>query len=391
MQHYAWGSRTAIARLQGRPAPTARPEAELWIGAHPSAPSRLATDGTPLTEVIAAAPRTILGDAIVDRLGPRLPFLLKVLAADAPLSLQAHPSAEQAAAGYAAEEAAGVPVDAPERVYRDPWAKPELLCALAPVVALCGFRPVGDTLALLEDLDVDGLAPVTSALREGGADAVAAVVRDLLTLPVGRRGHLVGEVADAARRLAGSRQPFAAEAAEVVGLADRYPADPGVVVALLLNLIELAPGQAIHLPAGNLHTYLRGTGVEVMATSDNVLRGGLTAKHVDVEGLLDVLDTRPAAAPLVEAVTVQNSEDAYPTPTPQFRLSHLRPAGTPITLDHRGPQAVLCVNGAVEVVADGTGVTVLAGQAVLVTAAAEQVTVDGRGSAFRATAGELDG
>lgn len=409
IRNYAWGSRTAIAALQGRPTPTAAPEAELWIGAHPSAPSRRADDGIPLPELIAAAPDAILGAATVAVHGPHLPFLLKVLAADQPLSIQAHPSAEQAAAGFAAEEAAGVPVDAPERVYRDPWPKPELLCALTPFDTLCGFRPAAATLDLLDALAVEALAPVAAALRRDGDAALAAVVRDLLTLPTERRGPLVDDLAAAARDLAGAGGDFAAEAAWTVELADRYPGDPGVAVALLLHLVRLGPGDAIHLPAGNLHAYLRGVGVEIMATSDNVLRGGLTEKHVDVDGLLHVLDAStgppPRIAPRPGAAA---GEVVYPTPTPQFRLSRIVLDGGTVTLDRRGVEVLLCTDGEVAVTAGearearvagesgeagGAGDRLGPGDAVLVTAEgseAGEVALVGAGTVFRATTGDPD-
>lgn len=385
---YAWGSRTQIARLQQRPAPTAEPEAELWIGAHPIAPSRLVDDGSALTDAIAAAPTRILGEGVVGHFGPRLPFLLKVLAAEAPLSLQAHPSAELAAAGFAAEEAAGIPLDAPHRVYRDPWAKPELLCALTPFVALCGFRPVADTLALLDRLAAPCLGPTAATLRERGEAGLLPVVRELLMLPGARRRDLVAELAHAVRRLAASADPDARLAAVVADLTERYPTDTGCAVALLLNLVELQPGQGVHLPTGGLHTYIGGTGVELMATSDNVLRGGLTSKHVDVEGLLAVLDAEAGPPPLIHPVELQPGEHVYPTPTPQFRLSRLEPTGRALRLQRRGVEVLLCTEGAIVVGADGCEETLGPGEAVLVTADAGDVEVRGTGTAFRATVGE---
>ncbi len=388
VRDYAWGSHTAIASLQGRPAPTDRPEAELWIGAHPTAPSRRASDGRALPDLIADAPEAVLGPRVVAEYGPRLPFLLKVLAADQPLSIQAHPSAAQAEAGFAAEEAAGVPIDAAHRVYRDPWPKPELLCALTPFDALCGFRPVADTLELLDALAADGLEPVADALRRDGDAALAGVVRDLLTMPAEAARGLVDGLARAADDLAGAGGRFHREAAWTLALAERFPGDPGVAVALLLHLVRLDPGDAIHLPAGNLHAYLRGVGVEIMATSDNVLRGGLTDKHVDVDGLLEVLDARPGPPPRVPPRPTGTGEVVYPTPAPQFRLSRLVLDGEAVGLERRGAEALLCTDGTVSVTADDVTRWLDPGQAVLVTARPEQVHVGGLGTVFRATVGE---
>lgn len=396
VRDYAWGSRRLLAELQGRPSPTDRPEAELWLGAHPTGPAVLQlADGPPLPldAAIAADPAGLLGDEVVDRFGPRLPFLLKVLAAAEPLSLQVHPSAAQAQAGFTDEEARGVPLDAPDRRYRDAWPKPELLRALTPVTALCGFREPAATLDLLAALGVDELAWLTDAMRRDGEQALRPAVRRLLTLPDGDRGPLVAALAAQAAELARD-DAWRAEARMVVRLAARHPADPGVAVALLLRLVELAPGEALHLPAGNLHAYLEGAGVEVMATSDNVLRGGLTVKHVDVEELLQVLDARAGDLPRIVPVSGVPGERVLPAPTPFFRLSELTPAGRDVVeLDPRGPQVLLCTGGRAVVTADGSSLTLASGQAAFVPAAAHDVRVAAATGAegtevFRATVGD---
>ncbi len=272
---YAWGSTTAIAELLGR-SPTGGPEGELWLGTHPGSPA--STEDGRLLDVAV---------------GGRLPFLLKVLAADAPLSLQAHPTREQAAEGFARENAAGLAADAARRNYRDPNHKPELIYALSsPFRALCGFRPVAATRELLEPVAADPrFAPLLDRL--GGDADLGPVFEWLIT-----RGPGVDElVRAAASASAGRSEP---EWATVRLLAARYPGDPGVAISLLLNTVELDPGQALYLPAGNIHAYLDGLGIELMAASDNVLRGGLTPKHVDVPELLRVLDTRPLPLPLLE-------------------------------------------------------------------------------------------
>lgn len=357
VRRYAWGSRTALAELLGRPVPSPEPEAELWIGAHPTGPST--AGGTPLTDLIAAAPAEVLGEDALARYGARLPYLLKVLAADAPLSLQAHPDPDQAAAGYAAEEAAGVPVGAPHRRYRDPYHKPELLVALGgyggaggpdrdQFRALCGFRDPGDSARLLAGLGVPELAPAVTALGSGD---LAGAVRWLLEYP--RPAELAAAVA--------GRSELAGE------LAVAYPGDAGVVVALLLNEVTLAPDEAIFMPAGNLHAYLRGTGVEIMAASDNVLRGGLTPKHVDVAELLRVLRCEPLPEPVLAPVRVSPGVLTWPVPVPDFALHRVRlePDRPALDLAVGGPRVVLCVAGEVRVDDGVSPVTLRSGSAAL--------------------------
>jgi mannose-6-phosphate isomerase len=339
---YAWGSATAIPELLGRPA-TGEPQAELWLGAHPAAPSRLESGGT-LLDRISADPAGELSAAVVDRFGPRLPFLLKVIAAARPLSLQAHPDLERARAGYAEEEARGVPADAPERSYPDPNHKPELVCALTPFEALCGFRAIPDTLRLLSLLAERApvLETYTAALRtRPDGRGLREVVTGLLTVPADRRERLVDAVTAACRD---GGPEFSAELATGAQLGEAYPGDPGVVIALLLNRVRLEPGEAMFLAAGNLHCYLRGTAVEVMANSDNVLRGGFTAKHVDVPELLRVLDVADGAPPLFAPVRAGPGHLAYLPPVPDFRLDRYE-LGPPVELPAGGPRIVLVLAG----------------------------------------------
>ncbi|ABP53441.1 mannose-6-phosphate isomerase, class I [Salinispora tropica] len=378
IRNYAWGSRSAIATLQGRPAPSPEPEAELWLGAHPGAPASVDRDGTPvsLVELLSAEPGHWLGPQVVDRFGTRLPFLLKVLAADAPLSLQAHPDPEQARAGHAADAAREVG----QRNYVDPYHKPELLVALTPMEALCGFRDPAESAEVLATFDVPSLEPVVAALRTGAA-GLADAVRLLLTFPTDQRAGLVAAVASAAvdgpdARLARS-------------LADSYPGDPGVLVALLLNWVRIAPGEAIWMPAGNLHAYLRGTGVEIMAASDNVLRGGLTPKRVDVDELLRVLRFEVLDDPVVRAVPVAPGVVCWPVPVDDFALYQVRVGANraEVTVPLVGPRVVLCSTGALTV-DDGAGSVELGpGQAAVSPAAAGALRIAGTGEAYVASCG----
>jgi mannose-6-phosphate isomerase len=333
LRRYDWGSSTAIPRLLGIE-PDGRPAAELWFGAHPDDPSGVPAHGRPLDALIAEDPVTMLGAPAVERFGPRLPFLLKILAADRALSIQVHPNREQAQAGFAAEDAAGVPRDAPQRNYRDPNHKPELLCALTPFDALCGFRPVPQTLALIEELDVAELAFVADRLC--GPDPLRAAFTALLTHP---SPDVLADALVARVSTVGRPGRFGA----VQLAAQDFPADIGVVLALLLNSVHLSPGEAIYLGAGNVHCYLRGVGVEIMANSDNVLRCGLTPKHLDVDEVLKITDFSELAEPRWPL-----SAGAFEVPVPDFRLVPLDVDG-PTALGSDGAQIVLCVGGAVTV------------------------------------------
>ena len=343
---YAWGSRHGIAGLSGRPVPSAGPEAEMWMGAHPSAPSGVGSGAgqSTLDALIAADPERELGPSCVARFGPRLPFLLKVLSADRALSIQVHPSRAQAEAGFRAENDRGLPPGDPARNYVDDWPKPELLCALTPFEVLAGLRPPADAAALLRALAVPSLVPLAAELEAAtGPQAQRRALATILTWPEDGRAGLVAAVVGACRALAPDG-PYAASAAAVVREAAHHPGDPGLVAMLLMQHTVLAPGQAVFMPAGGLHTYLRGTGVEVLANSDNVVRAGLTSKHVDVPELLKLLD--PAVTvPVLSPFPLGDAIGWFDTPAPQFALYVADPAASAVPLPGAGPRIVLCSEG----------------------------------------------
>jgi mannose-6-phosphate isomerase len=369
IRKYAWGSHTAIATLQGRPAPTADPEAELWVGAHPASPSRFALSGGALSDAIEDEPDVLLGPASVERFGARLPFLLKVLAAAEPLSLQAHPDLEQARAGYAAD------LERPEteRNYVDAWHKPELLVAVSEFDALCGFRDPAESAAALAALGVPRLKPVVDALRQ--LDAPTALhdgVHTLLANPPD-----VAEVVSASEG-----RGLVAE------LARAYPGDVGVILALLLNRVRLRPDEAVFMPAGNLHSYLRGVGVEVMAASDNVLRGGLTPKRIDVPQLLGVLRFDVLSEPILRPTALGPGLVTWPVPVDDFVLHRARVGGdTPaVTLPGSGPRVALCLRGHVRVDDGVSPVVLTGGQAAFAPAGRVELAVSGDGELYQAGA-----
>lgn len=367
VQGYDWGSRTAIASLEGR-APSAGPEAELWMGAHPAAPSRLEGLDTTLLALTQESPEDVLGARVRGAFGGAFPFLLKVLAAERPLSLQAHPSKAQAEAGFAEEEARGVPRNAPHRNYKDANHKPELLCALTPFDALCGFREAAESARLFSSLDVPRLAPLAGMLT--GPNGIRSTFEALMRMTGAEKDALLAEVIPACARLAAAPGPFADAARWSVTLSAMYPGDVGAVSALLLRHLTLAPGEAIYLPAGNMHAYLRGTGVEIMASSDNVLRGGLTPKHVDLTELLRVLDFEARETRPIVARAVGAHEAVYDTPSPDFRLSRVTlSAGDVFTSTPLGPEILLVTEGAAHVASGATRVELGSGKSVFVACA----------------------
>jgi mannose-6-phosphate isomerase len=314
VRHYPWGSHTVIPELLGEPSPAEQPYAELWIGAHPDQPSVL-SDGTSLDKAIMADPDRLLSADVQERFGARLPFLMKVLAADKPLSLQAHPTTEQAQEGFAAEEAAGIPRDDATRTFKDPFHKPEILCALTPVEALCGFRPVEESLHCLAKLQLPELKPTIAALAR----------------------------------------------------------------------IKLAPGEAVFLPAGNLHAYLCGAGIEVMASSDNVLRGGLTSKHVDLAALIEVLDFTDGRVPVIHPVLGPGGL-RYPVPIDDFDLTRVQLDERSGSLATAGPQVLICTEGAAVLDSGEETVTLGKGESAFI-AAGEPVSAHGPAVLYRATTG----
>jgi mannose-6-phosphate isomerase len=339
-QQYDWGSTTDIPHLLGADA-DGRPWAEWWLGTHPGAPSHLAN-----------------GELLADVAG-QLPFLLKLLAADRPLSLQTHPDAATAQAGWERENAAGVPLDHPHRTYRDPYAKPELLCALTPFDVLCGFRPVADTLALLGTL---GCLALAERLEHAG---LAVTLHDLYHGDPALVGPSIAACATAATP----------EAELVRRLAEQYPGEPSVVVTLLLHRLTLQPGEAVYLDPGNLHAYVRGFGVEIMGASDNVIRGGLTSKFVDVDELLRVVRAQPLADPVVRALDDGDGWSHYPTPGAPFTLRRLELNGvdTIRTIRATRPSLVLCTAGDAQSLRQGDTVYLAPG---------DEITVSGQAQLF---------
>ena len=377
-RYYSWGSLTAIPQLFGIDA-GGRPVAELWFGAHRDDPSPAPEHDASLDELIAADPEHTVGADAMQRFGPHLPFLVKVLAADSALSMQVHPTRKQARAGFVAEEAAAIPRDAPQRNFRDDNHKPELLCALTPFEALCGFRPVEQTIALLDALAVPQLAATREHLSR--PDGLRIAFTELL-----QHRDPAPLVAAVSERAHDSDDPALRP---VRLLTHDFPGDIGIALSLLLNYVQLEPGEAIFLGAGNVHCYLRGTAVEVMANSDNVLRCALTSKHVDVGEVLAVTDFSALPEPRC-AVDADGFGTTYLTPADDFRLQtvDLDAYKGSCALGLPGPHLVLCVEGGVTVERGRDEVALVPGQAAFVVAGdGSAVRLRGTGRVFWTTVG----
>lgn len=387
IQTYAWGSHTAIAELLGRPAPAEEPQAELWMGAHPKAPSMVKLNGehSSLIDLIRKNPLEFLGQQVAARYDNQLPYLLKVLAAETPLSIQAHPNSDQAAAGFAAENDLGIPLDASHRNYRDGHHKPECICALTPFWGLCGFRRIPEILSMLERVCPRGLGSELHHLNmKPNADGLRAFFQSLLTL---KRKKVLKVIQEAMIHAAALREKDAAFD-WMVKLETVYPADIGVIFPAVLNLIRLQPGEALFLPSGELHAYLHGVGIELMANSDNVLRGGLTSKHVDVPELTSVLSFREKSIDILQPLTCRPHEKIYRTPAEEFVLSviTLKQSDTYESPTQRSAEIMLVTQGKVDIRNEDQGerIEMTKGVSVIVPAVVPQYQMKGEGVVYKA-------
>ncbi len=387
VQDYAWGSATAIPELLGEPV-TGGPVAELWLGAHPAAPSCAVRDDArvPLDRLVAERPEAMLGSDVVARFGPCLPYLLKIIAVARPLSLQVHPDIDRAREGFAAEDAAGIDLRDPRRNYKDANHKPELVYALTRFEALSGFRAPRRAAELFHGLD----APLAVALHatlvaEPTYRGIRTAFRRLLEPELRPTPAEVEELADACRRRLEDDSPSPRADGTVVRLAEAYPGDPGAVTSLLLNPVTLEPGEAMFVPAGGVHAYLQGVAVEVMANSDNVLRAGLTTKHVDVAELLANVDYVAAPPIRVAPEVFHGRAKVFYAPVDDFELSVAECDGDgAYPLPGRGPRVVLCVEGTASVRTGSAEATLRRGESVFVPAADGALTVTGPGTVVQA-------
>jgi mannose-6-phosphate isomerase len=381
VQPYAWGSHRMLAEFQNRPMPSPGPEAELWMGAHPKAPSRIQTPAgwSDLDTIIRNSPEVFLGPEVLSRFGPQLPFLLKVLAVDQPLSLQAHPDKRRAEEGYQRENAQGISLSAAHRNYKDDNHKPECICALTPFSGLCGFREPMDAHRLLKACWPPGQYAELDLLERGWRP----FYEFLISRTADWRQRICTHVAERTEDLASHSMAFD----WVQRLHRNYPGDVGILAPLLLNVVRLEPGQALFLPAGQLHAYLQGMGIEIMANSDNVLRGGLTSKHVDDLELMRILDFQPAPVQILSPQPHGADERIFSVPADEFRLSIISPCGAGQTaFSSWGPEILLCSQGNLQIVelGGGDGIDLVRGESVFIPAMIKQYEVNGCAELFRA-------
>ena len=385
-QQYAWGSTAAIPALLGV-ADDGAPWAEAWYGSHPAGPARVA-GGDVLSTLIEAEPERLLGEDIIWRFGRRLPFLLKLIAPEQPLSLQVHPSQAQAAEGYALEEEAGIALDHPSRNYKDTNHKPEMVLALTRFQAVAGFRAPRRAVEVLAGLDsvlarrmrrTLRLNPTRYGIRQVFSDVVSASTRPTPE-------EISDLVAEIAARFEAGTSPSLRVDSNVLKMAVTFPGDPGIAAALLLNPVTLQPGEALFVPAGSVHAYISGLGVEVMASSDNVLRAGLTAKHIDVPEMLACVDyvAAPPVRPAPEYLS--RATRAYYAPVDDFELmvTTVVAADGRLPVPGRGPRILLAVEGAMTLVTQADTQTLAQGEAVFVGAAAHRLSGEGAGTLVQA-------
>jgi mannose-6-phosphate isomerase len=388
VQDYAWGSAGAIPNLLGRKNPSNKPQAELWMGAHPKAPSMVnyENEWIPLSDLIERRPQQILGKDVASKYDNRLPYLFKVLAAAKPLSIQAHPNLLQAKEGFARENKQGIPLDAGHRNYRDSNHKPECIFALSPFWVLCGFRKISEILAFFERICPRGFRDQIAGLRgDQNPGGLRRFFSELMTTEGKQRQKVICEaMSNVNKQIIEDGSAFQ----WIRKLAEEYPDDIGIFSPILLNLFCLEPGQAIFLEAGVLHAYLQGTGIELMANSDNVLRGGLTPKHIDVAELLNILRFEEKHINIIEPRDVSDVEKAYPCPAEEFVLSAIHVTGEANyqSSGKRSVEILLCVDGAAEL-ADIDRNDILSfrkGCSVLVPAAVPGYTLRGAAIVYKA-------
>jgi mannose-6-phosphate isomerase len=390
IQSYAWGSRTAIGELMGHVVPTAKPQAEIWMGAHPKAPSKVLYEDRwqPLHQLIAQYPQDMLGNNVAKRFDNTLPYLFKVLAAGEPLSIQAHPDKHQAQDGYQRENLQGIALDAANRNYKDDQHKPECICALTTFWGLCGFRSLADMMTIIGPVWPLSYNYVLNVLTQSfNQKGFQLLFEKLMRLEVKARKVLVENIVENVQKLYDKNIAYD----WIIKLNDKYPGDIGVISPLLLNIIKLEPGDAIFLPARQLHAYLDGLGVELMANSDNVLRGGLTPKYVDVDELIKILDFSPHEPDKLVCHNHGDTECIYHSPVQEFALSELTPTmDNPYKIKKRsnGPEVILCIEGTANItrIDKGDDITIEKGHSVFVPSIVNGYKIKGDARLFRAGA-----
>ena len=387
IQKYAWGSYTAIPDLLGNDSPANTPQAELWMGAHPKAPSKVKCNGKwrSLLELIDKNSQDILGETAAKKFKNRLPYLFKVLAAAKPLSIQAHPSSVQAKEGFERENRLGIPLDAPNRNFKDDNHKPECICALTSFWALNGFRKISDMIFLMDKICPTGLKNHFDLFRQQpDPRGLKEFFKDLMIMDPTTKKQIIDDAVKNANQLKEKNRAYQC----MIDLYEEYPSDIGVLSPIILNLICLKPGQAMFLGAGTLHAYLDGVGIELMANSDNVLRGGLTPKHVDVKELLNILDFEEREINILDMKRINPCEYRYESHAEEFALSIIK---VKTDMDYYSPdkrcvEILLCTDGDALVtdLAENKCVHVKKGMSILIPAVVKKYGIKGDAVFYKA-------
>jgi mannose-6-phosphate isomerase len=385
---YAWGSKTAIQNLLGKPGTAEKPMAELWMGAHPKAPSEVFINGTweSLDQVIEKEAESVLGREVAEKFCKKLPFLFKVLAAEKPLSIQVHPDICKSKKGFERENRLNIPFDAPTRNYKDDNHKPEVLCALTRFQCLNGFRKIEEMLALLEKLSCPGISEEIAHLKKKPDPlGLKRFFSDIMTMDIKRQKSVVAEAIRISEQYAEKNQAFAWMAA----LNREFPGDIGALAPAFLSMLTLEPGEAVFLSPGMPHAYLRGVGIELMANSDNVLRGGLTQKHLDIPELLRVIDFNVEPIDKIKPGAEEAAEVVYRTPAEEFLLSrialHKKMVFT--SSQRRSAEILICIEGegVIEDVGSGERLRLNRGQSVVIPAVVLQYQIKGSATLYKAS------
>jgi len=387
IQEYAWGSYTAIPEFLGNDSPASTPQAELWIGAHPKAPSKVKCNGKwrSLLELIDKNSQDILGEIVAQKFKNRLPYLFKVLAAAKPLSIQAHPSLGQASEGFERENRLGIPLDAPNRNYKDDNHKPECICALTFFWALNGFRKIPDMISLMGKICPTGLKKDFDLFRQQpDSRGLKEFFKAIMIMDRTIQKQIINDAVKNAAQYKDKDKAYQ----WMIDLHEQYPADIGVFSPIILNLIRLEPGQAMFLPAGTLHAYLDGVGIELMANSDNVLRGGLTPKHVDVKELLNVLSFEEREINILKMEKINPCEHRYESHAQEFSLSVIAVKTDTgyYSSDKRCVEILLCTDGNAVVtdLAENNSVAIRKGMSILIPAVVEKFSIKGNAVFYKA-------
>ena len=391
VQHYAWGGRTFIPELLSMQNTDNKPFAEYWIGAHRKSPSvvYVGDEKTGLPRLIELAPRQVLGDHVIDKFGPELPYLFKVLDAREMLSIQVHPSKRGAELGFARENTLGIPVDAPDRSYRDDNHKPEVHVALTDFWMLHGFRDLADIDKMLHT--IPEFAPL---LPEFKNNDLKNLYRCIMTMPQDKVDDMINPLLERLtplyelNKLKPEEPDFWAVRASIdFPLPDGHR-DRGIFSIYLLNLLHLKPGQGTYQAAGVPHAYLMGTNVELMANSDNVLRGGLTPKYIDVQELLNTLSFETGKPDILRGEKKSAAETVYKTPARDFELSRITLSGNDVYVssDTHGPDALILLEGSITAGCKANSMNCSRGEALFVPAdLSYTLKTDNKATVYKAT------